>query len=63
MERDFSLPSALDSCLRCDMAGAPPSHELPLLSAIGRLRSRWPFRWSDLNFRCTFNASSGVFAH
>ena len=60
--RDFSLPSALDSCLRRDMAGAPPSRELPPVSAIGRLRSRWPSRWSDLNLSCTFNASSGVFA-
>ena len=62
MERDFSLPSPLDSCLRRDMAGAPPSHELPLLGAIGRLRSRWPSRWSDLDLSCTLNASSGVFA-
>ena len=62
MDRDFSLPSALDSRLRRDMAGAPPFRELRPLSAIGRLRSRWPSRWSDLNLCCTFNASSGVFA-
>ena len=59
MERDFSLPSPLDSCLRRDMAGAPPSHELPLPGAIGRLRSRWPSVWITLNLYCEANAADG----
>jgi hypothetical protein len=39
MERGFSLPSALDSCLRCDLAGCTSFRELRPIGAIGRLRS------------------------
>jgi hypothetical protein len=63
MERDFPVSSALDSCLRRDVAGATPFRELPVISAISRLRLRWPSRRNDLDLHPESNAAKSAGAH